>query len=230
VLRSEWPAIVAACMPAEQSPYLPPTHDQNGVGMCNCSATTGAMESQRMKQGLGYLKLSAGDLYNRIHVGRGDNGSLLEDGIHEASTVGVAGVAVVPYLDWQRSYAGAAADRPRFRVLEAYLCPEFDHCFSAVAAGFDLISGISWFSNYTPDSDGWLPAPRGKSGGHAIHGYKPTMRNGRYGIWHQNSWSDRWGIHGRFVIPEACYDNAIGGWWAVRSVVDEGGVVPSLKA
>ena len=31
---------------------------------------------------------------------------------------------------------------------------------------------------------------------------------------------------GLCVFPERAYAGPVGGWWAVRSVVDEGGVVP----
>ncbi len=232
MLRPEWPIICAAMTPGPESDYLPPNHDQDGVGMCNCSATAGGMESQRMKQGLTpYIPLSAGDLYHRIAVGGRDNGSLLEDGIHAATTEGIASVAVVPYLDWQRNHGDAAVqDRKRFRVLEAFLCPTFDHCYSAVAHGFDLISGVPWFSNYTPGPDGRLPPGRGNSGGHAIHGYKPAWIDGKPHIWHQQSWGPSWGpLAGKFAMGEQCYTQAIGGWWAIRLVVDEGGVIPPKK-
>jgi hypothetical protein len=113
-------------------------------------------------------------------------------------------------------------------VLEAYLCPTFDHCFSAVLEGFDLVSGIWWYDSYArSDADGWLPAPGGRKGGHAVHGYRPTYRGNEYGIAHKNSWTPRFGVNGRCVFPERCYQaHDIGGWWAVRSIVDEGGIVP----
>ena len=55
----------------------------------------------------------------------------------------------------------------------------------------------------------------------------PAKRaNGTYGIVHQNSWSTAWGKSGRFVIPETAYTGPVGGWFAIRSVTDEGGVIP----
>ena len=192
-----------------------------GVHNCNCSATAAALEDCRALAGLLPVRLSGGDLYRRISGGR-DSGSLLEDGIREAMANGVASVGVVSYLDWRQRPSGAVEDAKRFRVLEAYLCPTFDHCFSAVLLGFRLITGILWHDNYTPGSDGWLPPGRGRSGGHAIKGYKPTRKGARYGIWHRNSWGPKWGIEGGcFVIPEGAYGSAIGGWWAVRAVVTE---------
>jgi hypothetical protein len=221
--RDEWPALARSL----DEPFLPPVADQDGIGECNCSATCTAIEATRLTQGLEHVQLSAADLYGRINGGS-DRGSLLEDGLRESMAVGVAPVSIVPYLDWRGRYSEAAAARKRFRVLKAFLCPTFDHCYSAVAAGFKLISGVMWYSNYKPDGDGWLPERgSGGGGGHAVFGYSPMMRNGKYGIGHQNSWSPQWGLRGRCVFPEAAYGHQIGGWWAVRSVVDEGGVVPS---
>ena len=229
VPRSEWKARCDALGLGPESRFLPPTHDQNGIGQCNADATTGAMESQRAKQGLVYVQLSAADLYSQINGGR-DNGSTLFDGLRAASEVGV-GTAATCGTVWKRgNWKGPvpASERARFRVLEAFLCPTFDHCFSAVLMEFDLISGIYWYDSYTPGEDGWLPRGRGSSGGHAVHGYKPTYKGDRFGIWHQNSWSPRWGLNGRCVFPEDVYTSGgIGGWWAVRQVVDEGGVVPT---
>jgi len=229
--RSEWKGLVDAMGgPGLDSPFLSPVHDQDGIGMCNASATASAMESQRMKQGLPLVMLSGGDLYHRI-CGGGDNGSTLEDGIAAAMRQGVASVKACPYMQWEREASGAAADRKNYRVLEAYLCPTFDHCFSAVLQQFDLISGIWWFDSFMrTDADGWLPAPAGKKGGHAVHGYRATYREKtriEYGIAHKNSWQTRFGVNGCCVFPESCYQSRdIGGWWAVRSVVDEGGVIP----
>jgi hypothetical protein len=227
VPRSKWKELIDRMGGGPESGYLSYVHNQNGYGMCNASATASAMESQRIKQGLPLVRLSAGDLYYRISGGR-DNGSTLQDGIRSATKDGVARESLVPYLEWRRTTAEAREDRKNFRVLEAFLCPTFDACMSAVLMGFDLISGIWWYDNYTPTSDGWLPAPRGSRGGHAVHGYKPTYKGDRFGIWHKNSWTPKWGLNGFCVFPEEVYvgGNTFG-WWAVRSIVDEGGIIPN---
>jgi hypothetical protein len=229
VPRAEWADRIRAVADGPDFAFLPPVHDQDGVGQCNCDDTTALIESVRMQQGLPHVELSAADLYARINGGR-DQGSLLEDAMAEVMANGV-GTAATSGRIWKRGdYKGPApaSERVRFKVLEAFLCPTFDHCMSAVLAGFRLSTGIMWYSNYEPDRDGWLPRGMGQAGGHAIFGYKPAMRNGVYGIWHQNSWGDRWGVGGRFVIPESAYAaGQVGGWWAVRSVTDEGGVIPT---
>jgi hypothetical protein len=224
--RSEWPARMAGFDGPEMA-GLPPVHDQNGVGQCNADGATAATEFVRGRQGLPYRRLSGADLYSRINGGR-DQGSLLEDGMAELLTNGVGLASTSGELWKSGSWKGAASpeERAKFRLLEAFVCPTFDHVFSAVLEGFAVVSGIAWYDGYTPGPDGWLPRPSGRSGGHAIFGYKPAARGGEYGVWHQNSWGERWGLKGRFVIPESAYDGPVGGWWAVRSAVDEGGVIP----
>lgn len=230
VPRARWRDVIAAGGNDLDHPHLPPVADQSSIGMCNCSATCSAIEGTRLPRGLPYVQLSGGDLYKRIAVGGQDNGSLLEDGIREAMANGVASVGVVPYLDWRKSHPAAGADRKRFRVLEAFLCPTFDHCMSAVLMGFKLVSGVRWWTNFTVDSEGWLPARgAGNYGGHAIMGYKGVERGGVFGIAHQNSWTSRWGVGGRFAIPESLFDGGVGGCWAVAEVVAEAGDVPAPK-
>jgi hypothetical protein len=230
--RAEWDGLIAAAGAGPEFAFVPPTHDQNGIGQCNPEAVTTAIESCRMQQGLEHVQLSPADLYARINGGQ-DQGSMLEDAMEEVMTRGV-GTAATSGLLWKRGVfkgEAPAAERTRFRVLERYLCPTFDHLMSAAFQGFRIVSGIMWYSNYTPDRDGWLPTGSGQAGGHAIFGYKPTARNGVYGLWHNQSWG-RWGLNGtgRFVIPEFAYRGPVGGWWAIRSVTDEGGVIPTPAA
>lgn len=229
ILRSQWDQY---CDPArENDPFLPYVHDQDGVGQCNCDATAAAAESSRLHQGLPMVQLSAADLYDRINGGA-DNGSLLEDAMAEMLKNGIGTVATVGTDIWRRGMKDApAAERSRYKVLKAFVCPTFDHVMSAVIAGYRMVSGVMWFNNYTPDSDGWLPTRgTGRPGGHAVFGFAPAKRNGVYGIWHQNSWTQTWGRNGRCVFPESMYSGDVGGWWAIRSVTDEGGVVPPLQA
>lgn len=229
IAKSAWPDLIAKYPAGPDDPWLTDPHDQDGIGMCNASATCEAIESSRSQMGMETIRLSGGDLYHRI-CGGSDNGSTLEDGIQAAMSEGVAPVSVCPYLDWRSNKPGAAAERIKYRVVEAYLCPTFDHCMSAVMSGFKLVSGVMWYNNYKVDGEGWLPTRgSGGGGGHAVMGYKPTMRNNVFGIWHQNSWTPQWGLKGRCVFPSTMYSGPVGGWWAVRSTVYTDTGAPPLK-
>ena len=75
--RDRWASLV----PDDEGPghpLLSDPHDQNGIGMCNCSATAGAMEDARLRQGLPLVRLSGGDLYRRICFNGRDSGSTLD--------------------------------------------------------------------------------------------------------------------------------------------------------
>lgn len=227
ISRSRWPELIAGYMLGPDHPFLPPVHDQDGIGQCNADATAGMTEFARALAGQPFVQLSAADLYHRINGGR-DQGSLLEDAMQELTARGIGTAATCGTL-WDRAFRPAPeAERLRFRALEVWLCPNFDCVMSAILSGFAVNSGILWYANYRPDAEGWLPERRqGGAGGHAVMGYKPAVRDGRFGIWHQNSWTTQWGgFGGRCVFPEAAYSREIGGCWALRAVVDEGGGLP----
>jgi len=222
--RSDWDRLLADYDDlGPDHPHLPYVHDQNGVGQCNADATTAAMEFCRSVQGLQPTKLSAADLYAQINGGA-DNGSLLEDGINAAMKVGT-GTAERCGTLWKRGqYMPATGpERAKFRVLEAYLCPTFDHRFSAALQGFALIMGSMWYSNYNPMDNGLLPRGSGSAGGHAYFGFKPTKIDGRFALWCRQSWGN-WSpkFNNCFAVTQEHTDEMIGGIWAVRSMVDEG--------
>lgn len=203
-------------------------HDQDGIGMCNCSATAALIECVRKAAGLDHVPLSGGDLYRRISGGY-DRGSLLEDGLAEAIRNGILPVSVCPYLNWRTNY-GNQATRLKYRMIECAVCPSFDHFYSALIQGWFGISGVPWYDNYRVDSGGWLPSGSGNWGGHALLAYKPTRRRDRYAAWNKNSWTRGWGYNGLCAIPEPGYRGPVGGWWVGKLVVTEEGDLPRPKA
>lgn len=212
--------------------FLGPVHDQDGRGQCNASATCSGVEACRFQAGLPYVYLSGGDLYSQINGGR-DQGSMLEDGLAASIQNGVAPVSLVPYV-WDGRNHGreqqVVAERKKYRVIEAYNCPNFDAMASALQQGFFIIEGLMWYNNFTPDRDGWLPSSgRGGGGGHALLGYGLAQRGNTWGIMTRNSWSEKWGVNGNCIIPESLFGRSIGGYWAIRSVVRTPDVKTSLR-
>lgn len=210
--RSEW-------RPVDLSVYLPGVKDQDGIGACNAFATISAVEAARAQAGLPYVRLSCGWLYGRINGGR-DQGSMLEDGLAWMVGHGSCTATLVGDLDWRKNPAAADDEAKDYRVVEAYLCPSFDHIASALQQGFLIIEGLMWYDSFKADRDGWLPSRgSGGGGGHALCGYGLAQRNGVWGIRTRNSWGESWGVAGNCVIPEPLFGREIGGYWAVRSVV-----------
>ena len=224
--RNEW-------QPVDLSAFVSPIKDQNGIGACNAFATINALEACRRGRGLPDVKLSPGDLYSRINGGR-DNGSLPEDALKVALSVGVATANTVPPLQWRSvvNSADAVAERPKYRFLESLWCPTFDHAASALQQGFYLDTAVWWWQYDSPDADGWLKARgSGSKGGHAICGCALENRSGTWGIKIANSWGTAWGRSGFGVLPEQrCAEGTqVFRWWALREVVQESGELPVPK-
>jgi hypothetical protein len=219
IRREDW-------KPIDLSRFMPEIKDQNGVGACNAFATISIVEGCRAQQGLPYVRLSPGYLYGRINGGV-DRGSMLEDALDWMTQHGTVTAETVKELDWRARPANAVDESKKYRVLEAYLCPTFEHIASALQCGFFVNVGLMWYNTDTPDSDGWLPTSGRGGGGHALARSSLDYRNGVWGAGGPNSWSRKWGKDGYCVIPESRFGRQIGGFWAVRSVTDEGGVIPS---
>lgn len=221
--------------PVDLGTFLPPVYDQDGIGQCASSSACTVWATCCNQAGLPYVYASAGDLYSRVNGGH-DNGSLLEDNMQELITNGVAPTSMVPYI-WDHRLHNTAdikAARLPNRIVEVYLCPDFDAMMSAIQQGFVIQHGIMWYNNFKPDADGWLPASgSGRPGGHALCGYGTAQRNGVWGIKTRNSWGPGWGNSkdgtlgaGNCIIPESLFKGQISGYWAVRAVLQRKSDIP----
>jgi len=200
--------------------------DQDGQGACNAFASVQALMVLRAMAGLPYVELSAGNLYGRINGGR-DQGSTLADAIQKLEAEGVCKAATVPHLAWRPATwpSGWREEAKRFRVLEAWDCPTFDHLASAIQLGFAVNLGVLVGSNFEPGPDGWVPPRRGGGGGHAMCGVGLLRhpQSGRWGILVANSWGKAWGLGGYGVLDESYFGGAWTDGWALRGAVDPTG-------
>lgn len=220
--RAQWPDYMSL------SAFLPTTYDQDGIGQCASSAACGLYEFASNQAGLTPIHVSAGDLYRRVNGGR-DNGSTLEDNMVEMLERGVLPVSPTSPYVWDRRSAYSGSGRDKFRFSEVYLCKTFDAAASAIIQGFAVEIGITWHGNYKPDSKGVLPSRgSGSVGGHALYCYGIVkLSDGKYGLLTRNSWGPAWGGSsdgtvdaGSCIIPESAFTGYIGGFYAVRSVVN----------
>jgi hypothetical protein len=199
--------------------------DQGNTGACNAFASVQALHMLRAAAGLPYVELSAGNLYGRINGGR-DAGSTLVDAIRELEKRGVCRATLIGHLEWQphRWPKEWEEDAKRFRVLEAWDCPAFDHIASAIQLGFGVNVGILIGPNFNPGPDGWIPERVGRAGGHAMCAVGLARKGDVWGIKIVNSWGDKWGKGGFAIIPESYFRDPV--WtdgWAIRVVVDPEG-------
>jgi len=218
--RNQWAEI-------DCSHLVPEILDQDGQGACNAFASVQTLHVLRNQAGLPYVKLSAGNLYGRINGGV-DAGSILSDAIQTLEKEGVCTAATVPELQWrQRNWPSTwKEEAKKFRILEAWDCPSFDHLASALLLGFPVNLGIMVGRNFTPQEDGWLPDYRGGGGGHAMCGVGLLYHRQRntWGIKVANSWGREWGQGGFAIVPESYFKPLLfTDAWAVRGCVDPSG-------
>lgn len=223
VPREKW-------VPLDLSGLKPELVNQNGIGMCCSCATVNALELARSVAGLPRVALSGGDLYKRVSGGV-DRGSLLEDNLKELLDRGIAPVSVVPFLDWRGNHPAAAAERPKYRGLEAWQCPTVDHVGSALQAGFPVVIGY-WHHQYDPPGPGgWMTNPGGRRGGHSVCLYGVVTDSGRWGFKFPNHWGN-WGDHGYGVLPESRIAEGLRSFpaWCLRASAVESGGTPQPPA
>lgn len=219
--RAEW-------KPIDFSHLVPKILDQDGQGACNAFASVQALHVLRNAAGLPFVELSAGNLYGRINSGV-DRGSVISDAIMELEKNGVCPASIVPQLEWRPSRWPSSwrSEAKKFRVLEAWDCPTFDHLASAIQLGFPVNLGILVGNNFRPDSTGWVPDYRRGGGGHALCGLGLVFDQKRgWGIKVVNSWGTDWGLSGFAIVPESYFKNTpFTDAWAVRGVVDPEGAL-----
>lgn len=223
VPRSEWKEI-------DFSAHIGPVTDQDGVGECNCATTVEIVMGQRSIEGLSYVALSAGDLYARINGGS-DQGSLPEDALKELTDNGVATTATVPFCDWRHQHAGAAAERPLYRITEAHYVETVDELCSALQQGFFANLCMAWSDgDSNPDSQGRLPArTSGSVGGHSITACGMKKFGSDWYILIRNHWTATWGLNGCAYLPIARLDADISQFrmWACRQSVQGPSGIPT---
>lgn len=217
--RNQW-------QPCDHSHLVQKILDQDAQGACTAFASVQALMCLRAEAGLPFVELSAGNLYGRINGGR-DEGSTLADAIQTLEQQGVCKASTIGHLQWRKNTwpPGWQEEARRFRVLEAWDCPSFDHLASALQLGFFVNLGILVGGNFEPDSDGWIPDRRGGGSGHAMCGVGLAQhpRTGRWGIKVANSWGEDWGLRGFGIVPESYFRGVFTDGWAVRGLVDPSG-------
>ena len=202
--------------------------NQLDQGKCNFEAICYGIEGIRRQTGMPEVWLNSSWGYGHINNGV-DQGSSLEAGMAFAMKQGTCSTNFFPDGDWRTRPNGAEKDALRYRVLEAWYCPTFDHMASAVQAGFPVVIGIVWGNSDGVDSNNWMdnnPAG-GSAGGHALCRLQLQNDGQRWGLDGPNSWGN-WERDGYCIIPESRF-SGFTGHWAIRSVVvndDELGIPP----
>ncbi|SRR6266568_1929874 len=211
-----------------------PIKDQNGYGACVGHASATSMEWKRYLMGMPLLELSPWFVYAILCNGV-DRGASIGQALDLCASKGTCPFTDVPYgtINPRKLTDAAKTDATRFRIEIGSKAPDFDYMLQTTQAGnpgnFSIHVG-GGFNNL--DSEGCPPAGGG-SGNHSVtYGLGARkMKNGKWKIKCQNSWTIKWGLKGYFWINEN-HINRQNGFEAydIRSVFEDpnSGQLPPL--
>jgi C1A family cysteine protease len=210
----------------------PGVYDQGDLGSCTANAIAGALEFDRMKQGLADFVPSRLFIYYNERVMEGtvssDSGAQIRDGIKSVSKQGDC-----PEREWPYNIA-KFADQPSskcYRDAMKYKALQYQAVTqnladmqSCLAAGYPFVFGFTVYESFESQEvaqTGQVPMPGPSEevvGGHAVMavGYD----NGDRTFIVRNSWGDGWGDAGYCHMPYAYLldDNLSSDFWTIRLV------------
>lgn len=208
-------------------------YDQGALGSCTANAIAMAFDFERIKQKLHPLTPSRLFIYYNERTIEGsvayDAGAAIRDGIKSIAKQGVCPEKDWPYIV-QRFRTKPSANcyhDAKKTVLKKYLrlnnlsLTELKGC---LAEGFGFVFGFSVYESFeSPEvaKTGKVPMPGTNDsflGGHAVFavGYDDNLE----GFIVRNSWGNRWGLNGHFILPYAYMTNPnlADDFWTLRLV------------
>lgn len=176
-----------------------PVKDQDGKGACNGHAAVTSLEGARYLAGLTPVELSPWFVY-AILCGGWDSGSNIGDALKLLSTKGTCPFGDVPYATINPNALTKSnyEEALNYRIEIGSPATTFAELMSLTQRftlfNFSIRVG-NGFNNL--DSEGCPPFASG-AGNHAITGGlgAKRMKNGRWKIKWQNSWTTKWGMDG----------------------------------
>jgi len=184
--------------------------NQANQGSCCGAAACGLVMLLRAMAGLKKLIMSQASLYGQGNGGR-DQGMAIDTCLRKLSTVGACPTSVIEQYDWHGFRRKTWMDgwekvAAKYRIMEWWDCPTYDHIATANKYGMPVIYGAK---------------------GHAVCRLKPRKD--------LNSWDYSWGDNGVgewATVREMKYDVPRYGAWAGRVMFDPpgDGDVPVRKA
>ena len=189
----------------------PHVYDQGQLGSCTANAIAGAIEFDRLKQGLDDFTPSRLFIYYNEraleHTVSSDSGAAIRDGVKSVASKGDC-----PESEWPYDVAGFKVkpspkcykDALKYKVLSYQ---RIDHNLTqmkgCVAEGYPFVFGISVYANFPMQTKtGSIPMPgnaENTNEGHAmmVVGYDDSKRV----FFVRNSWGTGWGAKGYGTIP-----------------------------
>src|SRR5580700_3007413 len=237
--------IAALPTSADLRPECPKTvYDQGQLGSCTANAIAGALEFDRIKEGLQDFIPSRLFIYYNERVMEGtvksDSGAQIRDGIKSVGSIGAC-----PETDWgyditkfaEKPPQPAFKDAPLGKALQYQRVPQvLSQMKGCLAAGYPFVFGFTVYESFESDQvaqTGVAPMPAATEkvlGGHAVLAVGYDDASQRFIV--RNSWGAGWGMGGYFTFPYAYLTDASlsEDFWTVRLVAKTTAQLAAEKA
>jgi C1A family cysteine protease len=230
------PAANMAALPpkVDLRPECPKTvYDQGQLGSCTANAIAGALEFDRIKEGLPDFTPSRLFIYYNERVMENtvgtDSGAQIRDGIKSVGSVGAP-----PETDWPYNIAEFAVKPPAVQYQRvAQVLGQMKGC---LASGYPFVYGFTVYESFESPQvaqTGVVPMPASSEkvlGGHAVLavGYDDSAQ--RFIV--RNSWGPGWGIGDYFTVPYGYLTDShlSDDFWTIRLVAKAAAHVGAEKS
>lgn len=208
-------------------------YDQGELGSCTANAIAGAIEFDRIKQGLSdvFTPSRLFIYYNeRVieHTVNSDSGAQIRDGVKSVSKQGGPHEALWPYdiTKFTDRPPQAAISDGKLHTAVSYqrVARILNQMKGCLAAGYPFVFGFTVYESFESQQvtkTGVVSMPSTNEqelGGHAVLavGYDDSQQ--RFIV--RNSWGDKWGMAGYFTMPYAYLNdpNLSDDFWTIRVV------------
>ena len=205
--------------------YNPPVLDQGMTSSCVGHCAADGMHMSYLQSGRQLVQFSPFFTYGLINGGR-DAGAMISDALMALKQYGICPKDdLPPGVMFQNQFPQKAFDNAkRFKLSQAYQCPNFETICAAISVGFPVSLGIFVGNNFSNvDANGVCPLPSGQGGGgHCILGCG-IKKSAQYGwlIKIMNSWGPRFGNKGYAYIHKGHFSRMQPDAFAFQSVIDD---------
>jgi len=227
-------ANMAALPPSvDLRPQCPKTvYDQGQLGSCTANAIAGALEFDRIKEGLPDFIPSRLFIYYNERAMEGtvatDSGAQIRDGIKSVGSIGAP-----PETDWPYKIAEFAVQPPQKAFTDAPLDKAVQYqsvpqvlaqMKGCLASRYPFVYGFTVYESFESPQvakTGIVPMPATSEkvlGGHAVLAVGYDDSSQRFIV--RNSWGPTWGMAGYFTVPYAYLTDAnlSDDFWTIRLV------------
>jgi C1A family cysteine protease len=241
--------------PVENMAALPPSvdlrpecpktvYDQGQLGSCTANAIAGALEFDRIKQGMPDFIPSRLFIYYNERAMEGtvqtDSGAQIRDGIKSVGSIGAPAETDWPYDIKEfavkppvKAYRDAPLDKAVQYQRVAQVLAQMKGC---LASGYPFVYGFTVYASFESTQvaqTGIVPMPAtGEKvlGGHAVLAVGYNDNSQRFIV--RNSWGPGWGMAGYFTVPYAYLtdSNLSDDFWTIRLVAKAAATIAAEKS